>query len=247
MAYTGADRPDLPGTDQSAGRREHSGLLRGRAEDEREQLDHRRRRQRGPRIQPDAAGVPQRGCDCGVPDAARNLLGCSLAALPPGQVNVVTRSRHQLPSMAARMSFFRNDILQANNYFSNLSGLKRPPLRYNDFGYTIGGPVYHPQAVQRARQDVLLLLAGVSAGHHLFSRDDVPADGKPSGRGCFRSPSAPSVNSAGTCNNAGTTQISELLPAGTVVSERYLRDASASKSGRGAGYASVYVQRAERL
>ena len=35
----------------------------------------------------------------------------------------------------------RNDQLDANNFFSNRTGLKRPPLRRNQFGGTIGGPV----------------------------------------------------------------------------------------------------------
>ena len=61
-----------------------------------------------------------------------------------GQVNVVTRSgTNQLHGGA--YEFFRNDDLNANNYFNNLNGIARPPLRYNDFGYTVGGPVYIPK------------------------------------------------------------------------------------------------------
>ena len=39
------------------------------------------------------------------------------------------------------MSFLRNRVLNASNFFSNRSGLKRPPLTRNQFGGTIGGPV----------------------------------------------------------------------------------------------------------
>ncbi len=61
-----------------------------------------------------------------------------------GQVNVSTRSgTNQVHGSA--YEFFRNDVLQANNYFNNLNGVKRPPLRYNDFGYTVGGPVFVPK------------------------------------------------------------------------------------------------------
>jgi hypothetical protein len=61
-----------------------------------------------------------------------------------GQVNVSTRSgTNQIHGSA--YEFLRNDILQANNYFNNLNGTKRPPLRYNDYGYTIGGPVFIPK------------------------------------------------------------------------------------------------------
>ena len=38
--------------------------------------------------------------------------------------------------------FFRNDKLDANNFFSNRANLKRPPLRYNQFGGTFGGPIW---------------------------------------------------------------------------------------------------------
>jgi len=35
----------------------------------------------------------------------------------------------------------RNDLLNANTYFNNLNGAKRPPLHRNDYGFNIGGPV----------------------------------------------------------------------------------------------------------
>jgi len=35
----------------------------------------------------------------------------------------------------------RNDILNANTYFNNLNGAKRPPLRRNDYGFNAGGPI----------------------------------------------------------------------------------------------------------
>ncbi|MEK7830531.1 MAG: carboxypeptidase regulatory-like domain-containing protein, partial [Acidobacteriota bacterium] len=42
--------------------------------------------------------------------------------------------------------FLRNDKLDANNWFSNRANLKRPPLRYNQFGGTFGGPVVKNRA-----------------------------------------------------------------------------------------------------
>jgi carboxypeptidase family protein/TonB-dependent receptor-like protein len=41
--------------------------------------------------------------------------------------------------------FVRNDILSANNFFSNLNGKERDVTRYNRFGGTIGGPVRMPK------------------------------------------------------------------------------------------------------
>ena len=57
-----------------------------------------------------------------------------------GQINVVTRSGTNAFHGGA-YEFFRNDVLEANNFFNNRVGLARPPLRYNDFGFTLGGPV----------------------------------------------------------------------------------------------------------
>jgi len=60
-----------------------------------------------------------------------------------GQVNVVTRSGTNAIHGGA-YEFFRNDIFNANNYFNNLASVARPKLRYNDFGFTLGGPVVIP-------------------------------------------------------------------------------------------------------
>jgi hypothetical protein len=41
--------------------------------------------------------------------------------------------------------FLRNNNLDANNFFNNLNGLKRPQFKRNQFGVTAGGPVYIPK------------------------------------------------------------------------------------------------------
>lgn len=63
-----------------------------------------------------------------------------------GIINVVTKSGGSSFHGDA-YEFFRNDVLTGNNFFNNAASPKqiaRPPLRYNDFGYTIGGPVFIP-------------------------------------------------------------------------------------------------------
>src|ERR1039457_4895210 len=37
--------------------------------------------------------------------------------------------------------YFRNDKIDANTFFANLNGQRRPELRYNTFGFNGGGPV----------------------------------------------------------------------------------------------------------
>ncbi|HEY3454123.1 MAG TPA: TonB-dependent receptor [Bryobacteraceae bacterium] len=59
------------------------------------------------------------------------------------QVNVATKSgTNELHGSA--YEFLRNDAIDAANFFTNLNGLKKSPLRYNQFGATLGGPVEIP-------------------------------------------------------------------------------------------------------
>ena len=57
-----------------------------------------------------------------------------------GQVIAMTRSGTS-QFRGSIYEFFRNDVLASNNYFNNRNNLPRPPLRYNNFGFTIGGPL----------------------------------------------------------------------------------------------------------
>lgn len=59
---------------------------------------------------------------------------------PGGQVSVVTRSGTN-QFHGALFEYFRNEKLDANDWFLNRSGIARPPLRQNDFGGVLGGPV----------------------------------------------------------------------------------------------------------
>ncbi len=62
-----------------------------------------------------------------------------------GQVSVVTRSGASA-FHGGVYEFFRNDLLNANSFFNNRSqpAISRPPLRYNNFGWNLGGPLYIP-------------------------------------------------------------------------------------------------------
>jgi hypothetical protein len=37
--------------------------------------------------------------------------------------------------------YWRNDVLDANEWFANQAGASKPPLRFNNFGGTLGGPI----------------------------------------------------------------------------------------------------------
>jgi hypothetical protein len=57
-----------------------------------------------------------------------------------GVLNVTTRSGTN-DFHGTLFEFFRNDKLDANDFFSNKNGLPRPPLRWNQYGANLGGPI----------------------------------------------------------------------------------------------------------
>lgn len=58
-------------------------------------------------------------------------------------ITVVTKSGGQ--SLHGDVyDYLRNGALDANNYFNNLNGLRRPNSHRNQFGVAVGGPVYLP-------------------------------------------------------------------------------------------------------
>ena len=59
---------------------------------------------------------------------------------PGAQVSVVTKSGTNTLHGTA-FEYFRNDKLDANDWFANAKGLARPELRQNDFGGVLGGPI----------------------------------------------------------------------------------------------------------
>jgi len=72
-----------------------------------------------------------------------------LSAVPPAeygrtlgaQVNIITRSGTN-QFHGSLYEFFRNDALNANDTFSNRAGLPRGEVRHNQFGGTLGGPIW---------------------------------------------------------------------------------------------------------
>jgi len=59
---------------------------------------------------------------------------------PGGQVSMVTRSGTNA-FHGTLFEYFRNDVLDANDWFSNRDHLPRPAERQNDFGGVFGGPI----------------------------------------------------------------------------------------------------------
>src|SRR5690349_10248933 len=84
----------------------------------------------------------------------RSLFAAESGRSGGGQINVVTRGGGE-EFHGTFYEFVRNDILNANDFISNRAispvfgresngKAKRAPFRYNDYGLTVGGPVYFP-------------------------------------------------------------------------------------------------------
>lgn len=80
----------------------------------------------------------------------RSLFTAETGGSGGGQVTLVTRSG-TADFHGSLFEFVRNDKFNANSFFNNLRApngkdengrARRPPFRYNNFGGTIGGPVY---------------------------------------------------------------------------------------------------------
>ncbi len=82
----------------------------------------------------------------------RNIYSAEFGRAASGNVNVITRSGTREWHGNA-YEFVRNDIFNANNFVNNATGTKRPPLRYNNFGWTLSGPVFIPGLFNTNKDD----------------------------------------------------------------------------------------------
>jgi hypothetical protein len=67
------------------------------------------------------------------------------------QIQILTRSGGN-QFHGSIFEYFRNDALDANDWFANQARLKRAPLRQSDFGGTFSGPVILPRFGEGGRQ-----------------------------------------------------------------------------------------------
>jgi Carboxypeptidase regulatory-like domain len=101
--------------------------------------------------------------------------------------------------------FFRSQVLNANDYFNNLAGVPRPAVRYSDFGYVVGGPIWLPHVTSRQRvktffaagQEFLRSASSVQA-----TLTNVPTS--PQRQGIFNAPVCTAYNTAGKCTTSAT-------------------------------------------
>ena len=101
-----------------------------------------------------------------------------------GQINVITKSGTSA-FHGDLYEFFRNDKLDANTFLLNRGGVERPPLRYNDFGGTVGGPVFIPGIYNTDKNKTFFFFSEeVSKGHYLHRLRRIRSN-RSATAGCF--------------------------------------------------------------
>ena len=76
--------------------------------------------------------------------ASTSTYSAEYGRFPGGQFSFTTRSGTN-DLHGSLFHYFRNDALDANNWFSNSTGTAKPKQRQNNFGGTVGGPVFLPK------------------------------------------------------------------------------------------------------
>ena len=74
-----------------------------------------------------------------------------------GQVRIVPKSG-TTDFHGSAFEYFRNNVLNANTWSRNFSGLDRAAFRYNQFGWNLNGPFYIPGHFNRDKRKLLFLL-----------------------------------------------------------------------------------------
>ncbi|HXP89206.1 MAG TPA: carboxypeptidase regulatory-like domain-containing protein [Bryobacteraceae bacterium] len=135
-----------------------------------------------------------------------------------GAVNVITKSGSSQFHGDA-YEFFRNEKIAANTYFNNLTGTPKPALHYNNFGYTLGGPVYIPGHYNTKRDKTFFFFSQEyrRAITYTFVQGTAPTAAEKAGT--FTSPVCVATSSSGACTQT-STQIANINP----IAAEYLKD-----------------------
>jgi hypothetical protein len=174
----------------------------------------------------------------------RSLYTADTGRAGGAQINVVTKSGSTAFHGSA-YEFFRNDVLIANNFSNNANKVnlvdesspstpcttanytacqaKVPPLRWNDFGFTLGGPIYIPNHFNRNKNKDFFFYSQEWRKIITYTtfQPTIPTQGMLQGQ--FSQPIC-IATTAGTCP-AGST-ITTTIPANLInpVSAAYIKD-----------------------
>lgn len=161
-----------------------------------------------------------------------------------GHINVITKSGgHDFHGNF--YEFFRNDKLNANTYFNNLAGrfttnpaaaapdlivasgdpragkprVPRPLLRYNNFGYTVGGPVYIPGFYNKGKDKTFFFFSQEFRRVITYASLTAVVPTAAERAGIFSAPICVATDAAGACTQSATS-VANINPAAAA----YLKD-----------------------
>jgi hypothetical protein len=100
---------------------------------------------------------------------------------PGAQIAIVTRSGAN-DLHGSLFDYLRNDVFDATDTFAKSQALRKPPLRQNDFGGVLGGPILKDRTfffVSYEGQRLRLPLVGITDVPSLTARQLAPAQLKP--------------------------------------------------------------------
>src|SRR5882724_644332 len=141
-----------------------------------------------------------------------------------GQINVVTRSGAST-FHGGLYEFFRNDVFNANSFINNRNGIARPVLRYNDFGGTIGGPLFIPNFYNQSKEKTFFFFSEeVRRVTTPVTQTSVVPTAQER-QGTFQQPVCIAVDASGNCTATGTQISSAHFDP---VSAAYLKDVFAN-------------------
>ena len=179
----------------------------------------------------------------------RNHYSAEYGRNAAGHVNVITKSGTSAFRGSA-YEFFRNDKLNANTFLNNANGrfttdptakapdvivpagdpragtqrLNRPLLRYNNFGYTFGGPVYIPGGYNENKTKTFFFWSQEFRRVITYSNFNATVPTAAQRAGVFATPVCVQLNAAGTACTQTSTQITNINPAAAA----YLKDVYAN-------------------
>lgn len=134
-----------------------------------------------------------------------------------GQINVVTKSGTR-DFHGDAYEFLRNDAFTANSVLNSSSGIKTPPLRYNNFGWTLGGPIFIPRVYNKERNKTFFFVSQEFRRVVTYTSAIATVPTAPMLQGVFAKPVCLSYTGS-TCQQSGT-RVNNVSP----LAQAYIKD-----------------------
>src|SRR5262249_32640577 len=111
-------------------------------------------------------------------------------------------------------------VVPAGDPRDGVARVQRPLLRYNNFGYTIGGPVFIPGVYNTEKNKTFFFFSQEFRRVITYASLNATVPSLAERNGIFSAPICVAVNAAGTACTQSATQITNINPAAAA----YLKD-----------------------